>query len=123
MVVETAAGPKTLVMKFGGTSVGSPSAVAQAGQIVRQASLVWPRLVVVTSAMSGVTNLLLESAFRAVGGDTSLIVETSRKLTQMHMEVIRALIPELAEQARAGGRNRLIGQQLYQLMPGDRRDW
>ncbi|MBI5950496.1 MAG: aspartate kinase [Chloroflexi bacterium] len=53
---------KTLVMKFGGTSVGSVNALKNATQIIRDAKRDWDRVVVVTSAMSGVTNLLLDSA-------------------------------------------------------------
>ncbi len=53
---------KTLVMKFGGTSVGSADALESATQIIRDAKKDWERVVVVTSAMSGVTNLLLDSA-------------------------------------------------------------
>jgi len=47
---------KTLVMKFGGTSVGTEEAMRQAAQIVASARRDWPRLVVVTSALSGVTD-------------------------------------------------------------------
>ncbi len=53
---------KTLVMKFGGTSVGSVDALKSATQIIWDAKRDWGRVVVVTSAMSGVTNLLLDSA-------------------------------------------------------------
>lgn len=37
----------TLVMKFGGTSVGTPDAMSQAAQIVIATRQDWPRLVVV----------------------------------------------------------------------------
>lgn len=53
---------KTLVMKFGGTSVGSADALTRAVEIIRDATRDWARVVVVTSAMSGVTDLLLSSA-------------------------------------------------------------
>jgi len=58
---------KTLVMKFGGTSVGSVDALTRAAQIIRDAKRDWARVVVVTSAMSGVTDLLLSSAISRVG--------------------------------------------------------
>ena len=43
---------KTLVMKFGGTSVGQAAAIRQVAEIVRRehASGAWARLVVVVSA-------------------------------------------------------------------------
>ncbi len=50
----------TIVMKFGGTSVGSGERIAAAAKIVIQYAHLDP--VVVTSAMSGVTNTLLELA-------------------------------------------------------------
>lgn len=84
--------PKTLVMKFGGTSVGTPQAMKQAAEIVCQARPEWPNLVVVTSALAGVTNLLLESAARAAEGDRSFVKQAGEKLRQSHEEIIVALV-------------------------------
>ena len=56
----------TLVMKFGGTSVGSVETIKQAADIVLDYSKKWDRLVVVVSAMNGVTDALIESAKTAV---------------------------------------------------------
>ena len=50
----------TLVMKFGGTSVGSPEAISQAAQIIADTAPKWTRTVIVVSAMSGVTNGLFK---------------------------------------------------------------
>jgi len=49
-----------VVMKFGGTSVGSAARILQLTEIVRGQSERSP-VVVVVSAMSGVTNLLEEA--------------------------------------------------------------
>ena len=87
------AGP-TLVMKFGGTSVGSPAAIAQAAEIVRSTLPKWPRCAVVLSAMSGVTNLLLDSAVKAVQGDLSALYQTEAQLRQMHFAVADQLLGE-----------------------------
>ena len=59
---------KTLVMKFGGTSVGSIEAIENVQEIVASARLDWPRQVVVVSAFSGITNGLLNSAQSAARG-------------------------------------------------------
>ncbi len=91
---------KTLVMKFGGTSVGSPSAIARAAQLIADASLEWPRLVVVTSAMSGVTNLLLQSAADAVAGKPNMYVQSAARLQSMHHAVIQELVNDPKDQAR-----------------------
>jgi aspartokinase len=53
---------RTLVMKFGGTSVGSPDALRGMAEIVRNNRKDWARAVVVVSAMGGVTDLLLAGA-------------------------------------------------------------
>ena len=66
---------QTLVMKFGGTSVGSADALRQAAQIIQDARDEYPRLVVITSAMSGVTDLLLKSATLAAQGQVGSLPE------------------------------------------------
>ena len=50
--------PKTLVMKFGGTSVGNASAIAPVFGILAEERKTWTRIVVIISAMSVVTDLL-----------------------------------------------------------------
>jgi len=49
------------VMKFGGTSVGDASCIARVAQIVKQAATEGP-IIAVVSAMSGVTNRLIDAA-------------------------------------------------------------
>ena len=91
---EQIASKGTLVMKFGGTSVGSPQAVAQATRVVKETLAEWPRLVVVTSAMSGVTDLLLESAARAISGDLDFLQAAASHLRSQHQLVLQQLIPD-----------------------------
>ena len=101
----------TLVMKFGGTSVGSPDAVEQAIEIVKQAHQTWPRLVVVTSAMSGVTNLLLESAAQAARGNQEPYKQAIEQFHNMHNAVIQALIADPAQRSRPQFEiNQMIGE-------------
>ncbi|HSG45936.1 MAG TPA: aspartate kinase [Anaerolineales bacterium] len=85
---------KTLVMKFGGTSVGSVDALKSATQIIRDAKKDWDRVVVVTSAMSGVTNLLLDSAASASQGTVDLLSETESTLREKHFSAADALIKD-----------------------------
>src|SRR5512141_2053911 len=91
---------KTLVMKFGGTSVGSSGAMASAVQIVREACAEWPRVVVVTSALSGVTNLLLDSAARAAEGDISQLPDAEQSLLANHETIAISLIPDEKRRAQ-----------------------
>ena len=51
-------------MKFGGTSVGDAACIRRAAEIVKSAAAHGP-VVVVVSAMSGVTNRLIKGAHRA----------------------------------------------------------
>ena len=83
---------QTLVMKFGGTSVGSADALAQAAQIIKDAHAKYPRVVVVTSAMSGVTDLLLKSASLAAQGNIEPLPETESSLREKHFSVIDTLV-------------------------------
>jgi aspartate kinase len=57
-----------IVMKFGGTSVGSAERIAQAAALVTAALDQNHRIVVVTSAMSGVTNTLIDAARASTTG-------------------------------------------------------
>ncbi len=96
-VRANAAFPKaapTLVMKFGGTSVGTAQAMSQAAQIVAAEQPRWPQLVVIVSALSGVTNMLLESAHTAVRGDAESCSAAECKLRQMHYAIADALLAD-----------------------------
>jgi len=91
-----------LVMKFGGTSVGTPAAMAQAVRICLDARRKWSRLVVVTSALSGVTDHLIASAEQAARGDLSTFNLTLSELNERHHALIAELIhnPDLQQLAR-----------------------
>jgi len=98
------AGAQTVVMKFGGTSVGTAQAMAQVIEIVRRTRQDWPRLVVVISALSGVTNLLLDSANRAARGieqiDPSGLISAEAQLRQLHSTIADTLVADLARRAQ-----------------------
>ena len=81
-----------LVMKFGGTSVGSIEALINVMQIIREARAEWPRVIVVTSAMSGLTNLLLNSASRAAQGNTESLSDAETTLREKHFVAIDELV-------------------------------
>lgn len=85
---------RTLVMKFGGTSVGSSEAVKQVVEIVRDAQPDWQRLVVVTSALSDVTNRLLESAAQAEKGDSSPAESALNWMRDQHASILVHLVRE-----------------------------
>lgn len=94
---------KTLVMKFGGTSVGSADALKKAIQIIQDAKKDWARVVVVTSAMSGVTNLLLDCAASASHGKVDSLSAAESALREKHFAAADALIKDesLREQTKS----------------------
>jgi len=57
-----------IVMKFGGTSVGSAERIAEAAKLAVASAEQGHQVVVVTSAMSGVTNTLIDTAHNAAKG-------------------------------------------------------
>ena len=80
---------RTLVMKFGGTSVGSPDALRNMAQIVGNTRKDWERAVVVVSAMGGVTDLLLAGTAAAIRGDVDEVRKTVTSIAQKHTDAIR----------------------------------
>ena len=106
---------QTLVMKFGGTSVGSVDALLGAIQIIREAKKDWGRIVVVTSAMSGVTDLLLKSASLAARGITDSISEAESTLREKHFAAADALINDAGLRDTAKGEINCLIQLLVDL--------
>lgn len=78
------------VMKFGGSSVGSPVAIRAVGEIVRDARRE-NDLVVVVSAFQGVTDQLIALARAAAHG--RLLPDDWATLEERHISAARALLP------------------------------
>ena len=83
-----------IVQKFGGTSMGTPASIRQnVSQIVRTAVQEGKAPVVVVSAMTGVTNRLLEAAQSAVG-EGVVRHDIIDALRDRHLEVLKGLESE-----------------------------
>jgi aspartokinase/homoserine dehydrogenase 1 len=91
------------VMKFGGTSVGDASCIEKVVEIIRSSARD-ADLVVVVSAMSGVTNKLIDAATKAVAGKWSEVTSIFDGLREQHEQVIRKLIHSVAERERISGK-------------------
>ena len=80
------------VLKFGGTSVASSEAMLRVIDIVRK-SLEADRTIVVSSAVSGCTDALIETGCRAARKDESYkaLIDELRK---RHHTIIRELLPD-----------------------------
>jgi aspartate kinase len=81
-----------LVIKFGGTSVGTADAIRQAAAISAGLRQQGHDVVVVTSAMSGVTDLLLAGAQAAASGHVSEVVNISAALRVRHTDAAAILL-------------------------------
>jgi bifunctional aspartokinase / homoserine dehydrogenase 1 len=79
------------IMKFGGTSVGDATCIERVAKIVREASRE-SSLVVVVSAMSGVTNRLIEAANRAQANDREPVSRVFELLREQHAEALATLV-------------------------------
>ncbi len=103
----------TLVMKFGGTSVGSAEAISQAAAIVREHAQQWERLVVVVSAMRGVTNALVQGAKTAAMGDAQTYRSIVADLRVRHYRVVDNL---LSPSERAEGHSDASGEERTEIL-------
>jgi aspartate kinase len=89
----------TLTMKFGGTSVGSADAIAGVMRITSEALAAGDRVILVVSAMSGVTDALITSLREAAAGNRWLYLSASQKLRDRHIETANLLIPAGSDRA------------------------
>lgn len=87
-----------IAMKFGGTSVGSSDAIASTVNIIKDFLAQGHEVLVVVSAMSGVTDLLLQSANAAVQSDKWSYTNINEEIQQKHHDVIMTLIKSTDEQ-------------------------
>jgi bifunctional aspartokinase / homoserine dehydrogenase 1 len=90
-----------LVMKFGGTSIGSAEAMRRTVDIIRDSRATWPRLVVVVSALATVTDLLLDSAAHASAGELQAAQQAEKRLLDLHNRILAELVPDPSWQALA----------------------
>ncbi len=89
------------VMKFGGASVADAACVRNVVKIVRRAART-KRVVVVVSAMAGVTNTLVQAAARAEAGDSGTVQAILNGLRAQHFAAAEALT------AKGAGRELLM---------------
>src|SRR5579862_6866829 len=82
------------VMKFGGTSVGDANRIRSAAAIAAEASK-QRGVVVVVSAMSGVTNTLIAAAGKSATGDEAAAEALTKSLREKHHEAISKLVLDI----------------------------
>ena len=115
-------GPKTemaslCVMKFGGTSVGDASCIARAAAIVKSAASEGS-VVVVVSAMSGVTNRLIDAAHRAEAGEGEYATKAVTELRNHHKKALEALVRDAHRLAEVDQNLGTVLAELERLLQG-----
>jgi len=98
-----------LLMKFGGTSVGSAERMRVAASLSAAQRQERP-VVIVVSAMSKVTDLLLETLRRAETGDQTGVDSNLEELRRRHRQTCLELLPERQHAAVLGEIEGLIGE-------------
>jgi aspartate kinase len=81
-----------LIMKFGGTSVGSAERMRASARLAAEAAGSRP-VAIVVSAMSGITDLLLGTMRHAEAGDRAGMEANLANLRRRHQEACRELLP------------------------------
>jgi len=101
------------VMKFGGTSVGDAACITRTAEIIRKAAK-QSGCVTVVSAMSGVTNRLIEAAKKAQAGNADEAAAILHALRRQHESALTSLIPQEKERER-------ISQRIEEVLAEGRR--
>ena len=109
--------PPLRVMKFGGTSVGDAACIARAADIVKSAAAE-ASVVVVVSAMSGVTNRLIDAAHHAEAGNADVATKVVADLRSQHSKTLQALVRDPQRAAEVDkGLSAVLGE-LERLLQG-----
>ena len=104
-------------MKFGGTSMGSAERMRVAATLTAEQHAVRP-IAIVVSAMSKVTDLLLDSLRKAEAGDKEDLEANLEQLSNRHVEACRALaLPEARQEHALKGIEALI-QEFTRIAKG-----
>jgi len=100
---------RLIVMKFGGTSVGNAERFRQCAAIVAEAAK-RDRIVVVVSAMAGVTDLIFKTIEAARHGDTAATKAHLEKFENVHRELITSLFSEAYQDAAQDFTAQIVSQ-------------
>jgi aspartokinase/homoserine dehydrogenase 1 len=100
---------RLIVMKFGGTSVGNAERFRQCAAIVAQAAK-QDRIIVVVSAMAGVTDLIFKTIEAARHGDSVETKINLQKFESVHRELIRGLFDQTHHAAASNFTAEVISQ-------------
>jgi aspartokinase/homoserine dehydrogenase 1 len=105
------------IVKFGGTSVGDAPRIRKVVEIIRDAARD-SDVVVVVSAMSGVTNKLVEAAAHSEAGNREAVEMIFEELRERHRAVTGALIHSVPVRSRINHEVEQVFQEGERLCQG-----
>ena len=106
---ETAGAQRLIVMKFGGTSVGSAERFRQCASIIARTAK-HDRVIVVVSAVAGVTDLIFRMLETARTGDAAATELHLKKFESIHQTVIAELFHGLRPESALNFAAQVLGQ-------------
>ena len=104
------------VLKFGGTSVGSADIIRRASEIIKKQLAEGEKLVVVTSAMKGVTNDLAGAGKTAAMEDENY-KKINEQIINLHINTIKELI-HIKSQSSVIAQLKFLTNNLEDLLHG-----
>ena len=105
-----------IVMKFGGTSMGSVDSMKTAAEVVHSSTSSHP--IVVLSAMGGVTDMLLDAGQRAISGAEDELADILSEIRSRHDTVIPDLIPDEQRAATLKVKLEPIWEEMQKVLTG-----
>src|SRR5215472_3672561 len=96
-------------MKFGGTSVGTAERMRAAARLSAEHKRKRP-VVIVVSAMSGITDLLIETTKHAEAVDRAGRDANIRKLEERHVQACQEMLPAAKQKTALAGIRELVGE-------------
>ena len=107
-----------LVIKFGGTSVGSASRFKEVLQIVKDKWQAGQTPVVILSAMSSVTNTLVDCAQHAVNQNLSYALNQLVNVKERHLTLVEELFFSASDKVTLAGELKTIFDQIEIMLRG-----
>ena len=95
---------KIIVLKFGGTSIGSIQRIKKVARIVKSYTKKY-KVIILSSAMSGTTNKLIDMSKKIWGGEIP-IIDTALLVDKNYL-----IVPDIEE------RTGKVGAIFFQLVP------
>lgn len=106
-----------LVMKFGGSSVSNAENLVKVSEIIKRSSEKEEKLLVVCSAMHGITDLLIKVSRMAESGDVSYS-ELYQQIRLKHLQAIELMFTQPAVQISVTTKIEEILQELHSKLQG-----